>query len=543
MTSKPKIVVRDRIYIPVKHVSSEDVRKHYVKSLYDDRNCARCEYRGDRHSYLCDKCESFKGSYKLWSRKVIAGVDYYGIPIGDRMMVQRKLGVVYDDYRIVDRRVTTPFDFPIKFIIDPYDYQHKVIKQFLRKKFGLIEAPPRTGKTLIMLYIAIKLGLKVVLLAKQHEFLTQFLDHIHGNEKEGIPKCTNLPELEKKHGRKLYGFPRKDEDYENFQIFVCTYQQFISEKQGRDRFNKLARVVGTLMIDEVHTANADEFSRVVSRFRCRYKMGVTGTVQRKDRKHFIIRHLLGPIVARTKREALTPTVYVHPTIGVYPKSAYRGKAGWVYAMKFLSKHKKRNQQIVDRVLKDLENGHNIVIPVQFKEHVFELQRLINQQYGSKICEIFVGGGGKANKERRKQILEEAKANKIRVIVGIRSLLQLGLNVPSWSAIYTVIPISNEPNYKQETKRVCTPMEGKRPPIIRLFYDDHLGQSIGCARSCLTQMRKFKYKFATTEIQRQRVSEIYASGKGGRQEDDCYGDIETGRGRKTPKLITSTQRIL
>lgn len=373
--------------------------------------------------------------------------------------------------------------------------------------------------TLISLYIGLQLGQKMLLLANQHEFVEQFLDHVHGNEEEGIPKCTNLPELEDKYGKKLYGTPKTDEDFENFQIFAMTYQAFMSEKNGKDRFKKINGKIGTVGVDEVHKSAAEGFSRVMQMFRTRYRFGVSATIDRKDGLQFVVKNILGPVVARSTREALTPTAILIPT-EVKGKSFGTGKGAWVRAMQYLSKDKKRNALIVDWVMKDLKKGHNIVIPVAFKNHVMLLRDLINERFGSDICETFVGGGGKKNKLERKAILARAKAGKTRVIVGIRSLLQLGLNVPQWSCIYTVIPISNEPNYKQETKRICTPLEDKRPPIIRLFYDANIGQSLGCARNCVRQMRKFKYAFKSGEKQELRMQEVMG---GAREEDPLAND--------------------
>jgi hypothetical protein len=189
--------------------------------------------------------------------------------------------------------------------------------------------------------------------------------------------------------------------------------------------------------------------------------------------------------------------------------------------------------IVDWVMKDLKNGHNIVIPVVFKKHAAELQHLINKRYQevfdkrTNICALFVGGGGNKNKDLRKQILSDAKSNKIRVTVGIRSILQRGLNVPTWSAIYEMAPISNEPNLRQETKRVCTPMEGKRPPIIRLFVDMDLGQSIGCARATIGHMKGFKYHFKKNP--KQFALQYQILGDKNRKQLESEWGFETGGG--------------
>lgn len=252
-TNKNAVIIRERVYIPTHLVDTKFVKSNYVTRMYEDRACAKCAHFADRHSYLCDECPAYLGKVVLHAPKMVKGVSYIGIPVGDKLNFERKTGLLFSETEFIDRRVTAPFAFKIKFLASLRDYQTPVVEQFLAKKYGLLEAPPRTGKTLMALYICLKLGQRTLMLANQHEFLTQFIDHIQGNEAEEIPKCTNLPELQSKAGKKLYGFPKTDADFENFQFFTMTYQQFLSEQRGLDRFRKIAKQVGTIFIDECFT--------------------------------------------------------------------------------------------------------------------------------------------------------------------------------------------------------------------------------------------------------------------------------------------------
>jgi superfamily II DNA or RNA helicase len=514
---KPKLYIRDRIYIPVSTIpDTENVARKYTRHIFKDSGCRSCEYLNDRPCFTCESCANYSGPIKLWVSKTIAGVQYAGIPIGAKKNVERKLFIDFNDYRVIDNRTTAPFDYKIKFTLELRPHQTVLVSDFLKSKYGLLEAPPRTGKTVLLLYIGLKLGQRMLLLANQHEYLQQFLWHIEGNEAEGIPKCTNLPELQAKYGKKLYGFPKTEEDFRTMQFMVMTYQSLSDTVQGKKRFNLLSENIGTVGIDEAHKVGANIFAKTLNSFKTRYRFGVTGTVERKDHRHVIVKDIIGPVVAKATVEAMNPKVFIKGT-GIKLK---RDPSLWVYKMKALCNDKSRNEMIVQRCVKDVRAGHSVVIPLIFTKHIRDIVSAINEAYGEPIAEAFVGGGAAKQKKARQDILSRAKSGETKVIVGTRSLLQLGLNVPRWSAIYTAIPISNKPNYKQETSRVRTPMEGKRRPIIRLFYDERMPASVACAKNSLAHMVEFGYEISSDKITQEAVVDLSRWKSGRSRSDDA-----------------------
>jgi hypothetical protein len=90
-----------------------------------------------------------------------------------------------------------------------------------------------------------------------------------------------------------------------------------------------------------------------------------------------------------------------------------------------------------------------------------------------------------------------------------------------------MPINNRENLKQETARVCTPKEGKRPPIIRMFLDYGVGISIGCAKASLNHMTEFGYKLAGTDRQVE-IQNSLSSGAKRNTVKTKYANNSTGR---------------
>ncbi len=221
-------------------------------------------------------------------------------------------------------------------------------------------------------------------------------------------------------------------------------------------------------------------------------------------KHYNYFMVVGEVKSKIIRAQLKAKMIIIDT-KVRNKSAYAGKPGFVKLGKMLAAHKKRNELIVEYAVKDIEAGHSIVIPVHFKEHVQLLVKMINEAVGYEVAVPFVGGGGAVNKRYRKQVKQLATERKILVIVGIRSLLQRGINIKPWSALYYVMPMNNEPNWKQESSRILTPMKNKRQPIIRFFADSKCNASLKYLNNTWNQAIKFAHE--PTAVAKERFREI------------------------------------
>lgn len=374
-----------------------------------------------------------------------------------------------------------------------------------------------------------EIGNCAIIMADQKDFLDGFLETFHA--------VTNTLALEEKYGRKLVGFPKTLKDFETFQVVLVTYQQLIKDtKAAKDKLRVLRTRFGVLAVDEVHRTCAPQFSRILSMMTTRVRFGLSATPNRKDKRENLAFHMIGPVIATTKAEALKPKIAVHYTPDtVKSRNQFTGQAGWTKFCQFLAKHEDRNMMIVDRVLKDLKAGRNIAIPIMFTEHAEKLKREINAAYGEDIAEVFLGGSKHA--KFRKQIVDDARKGKIRVVIGIRRLIQVGINVPQWDTLYYIKPLNNAPNWEQESYRILTPLKDKKTPLIRMFVDRNMNRALGCFKSTLQTSIEFGHELLPKSKQRLKDdygSAIYdppsKSGRGGKSVNNSRSSSSSILGR-------------
>jgi len=505
-----RIVLADKIYIPKSKLGKKGtsaIKKDYQRYSFIDKICARCEYEPDRPTLACEDCPAYQGNFRFWQEKEVKGVRYIGIPLGDRAKAKEHM----PNLPIDDRRVSPKLPHSIEITATLYDFQEKAVEEMVRKKYGLLQSMPRTGKTVMAAAITCRLGLKTIIFAHQNDLVEQFLDTFH--------KFTNVLEVEKFHSTRIVGICSKPSDYDTYSICLATYQQFISAG-GKKRLQAIRKKFGVVITDEVHKGNASCYSKVLNTFSSKYRFGMSATPYRKDGLEFVIENIVGPVVHQTEATTLTPVVSLIET-GVSTRYNYKI---WTYAMRFLEEQEKRNKLILKYLVNDIKKGRHIVVPVIFQSQVTFFVEALNKKFGKTVAEGF---HGKVPKKKRKEILDLARSGEVKCIIAMRSMLT-GVNVPRWNTLFEIMPISNPPNFEQEIRRICTPMEGKPKPYIRFFIDD-LSLSKGCFRTCLQTFRKEGIRF--TEKTKHLIPYYCGSRQRSSSDDEEYKPKRTQRRRR------------
>ena len=442
---------------------------------------------------------------RLYKTTWLAGEQWTGLPRGQPDLVKFVLNDSGLMDQVVDVRSAPKAKIGLKMQGTYRDYQVPAIKALTKNTNGVLHMPPRMGKTVIGVGAASKLGLKTLIVAHQRDLIEQFCKETIYNKKLF-------------GGRKgVAGICSELGDFKKYPICLVTYQTFLSPK-GQKLLSDIRHMFGVVLIDECHRLPADRYMQIISKFSAKYMWGLTGTPDRKDGRYTITERLIGPVIHSSgKHKVMKPKLYGHMTSLQKPK---RKITHWVYLMNYIFRSGARNKQIARMVAKDVKRGHTVLVPIVRKNHADELEKLINTELRRKVCFKFTGDIPKNKRQPARDRMNDDTS--IKVVIAMRPML-LGMNVPRWSCIYTIAPISNVPTYTQEVFRICTPMEGKRTPIIRYFFDANIGVSYGCFRTCCKTLLDRENGFVPT---RSFEKLLTFAGQTKRQQD--YDDISTFR---------------
>ena len=545
-------VIKSKIYIPEQDITEECLRDNYEIEMFQESICARCPYKKDKPNEYCEACSAYEGILRLWAKNYIQGKAYYTIPSGNIKRASKLTGIDFSDYK--DLRCIKPFDSDLHWIGQLRQgevvngvqsaNQQLLVDTWLseEKRYGFVQAPPRTGKTVCANYISMQIGYKPLIIAHQHELLENFM--------KSLKRDTNLLELQEQTGKEIAKILEKKKDLgkEDYDILMFTYQSFIREASDEDFKKYIQGHYGLVIIDEAHQAGAAAYAKFLGKLDCRYRLGMSATPLRKDALNFVLLNIIGPTTVKSQSTGLIPRIEILET-GIKSKYSY---ALFVKAYQFLQREEKRNKLILKEVIKDLKNHKCIIIPVDSKAHMKALVDSINQYF---MDEIAIGyHSGVIN---RKNILNEIDSGKYRVVVAIKSMIKQGIDLLSPSMIYIQIGMSAAPQPKgspmfyQMGNRVCTPYSGKPEPIVKIFIDE-MPQSYGCFASLFSKeikpgliipesgkprykMSKKAYDYASSIVKKIGMKIYKQSGKFNPDTDEKSEDSE---GIKNPKQLLS-----
>lgn len=451
-----KVFKREAMFIRSKGIPKkvqDRVKEKLQFRFYAEKSCKTCDNRPERPNDICETCAAYSGGYDLGSSVKINDKKYLKIPIGSSPSI----------LEYVNKHVTTKIvDKSPRVKVKRYNFtgtlkpeQVIAVKAMIANKRGVLKAPPRSGKTVMATAVACLLRIKVLFLASQRDWLMGFHETFVGSKTQ--KPLTDLDPKRIKLCKTL-------KDFEDHDVCMATVQTFYSEG-GEKLLAKLRDMFQMVVCDEVHTSAADKYIRILSKLNFDYGFGLSGTPSRKDAKFVLVENILGPMIHEVIVKGERPEIRLTRT--KYKKD-YKGSAPWTRMVSSLENDKGRLKTIAQTAIKDVENGHMILIPMAGVKPIAKLVALINKLAGKELAFPFVGG---LKKNLRDEYIQKARGYKIKILVGTAKILSTGINIPRASMLYELILSSNKENAEQRMRRVLTPMEGKPRPCIRYFLDD------------------------------------------------------------------------
>ena len=348
------------------------------------------------------------------------------IPIG-------RIDLIPNDYEVVDKRVEKPVEFPdFKFELRPSqeDAYNEVDDNCI------INAWVSGGKTFTGLAIAGKLGQKTLIIVHTVPLRNQWAAEVE----------------------KVYGITPGIIGSGKFDL---SSPVVIGNTQSLyRRIQDIRREFGTVILDEMHHVSSPTFSKVVDTNYARYKIGLSGTIERKDGKHVVFRDYFGQKVIKPPKENyMTPSIWIH-------RSEIRFMDGsnipWANKVTQLAYNEEYVHTIALLAAAFATKGHKVLV---VSDRVHFLQACAELAGDKAICVT-----GEVPHEQRETLMSKITDGKANILFGTQAIFSEGISLDDLSCLILGTPVNNEPLLTQLIGRVIRQKEGKRNPIV---VDIHL----------------------------------------------------------------------
>lgn len=348
------------------------------------------------------------------------------IPIG-------RMDLIPEDYEIVDKRVNSPVEHEtFKFDLRPS--QKKVHDEI--DDNAIVNAWVSWGKTFTGLAIAAKLGQKTLVVTHTTNLRNQW-------EKE-VQKCFGIQAGRIGSGQFNIKAP----------IVVGNIQSLYR------KMDDIKQEFGTLILDEMHHVSSPTFTRIVDEMPTRYKIGLTGTLERKDGRHVVFRDYFGHNVFKPPKEN-----YLIPEVHVI-KSDIRFLDGsftpWAERINHLAYNEEYVHSVAMIAAKYAALGHKVLVVSDRVAFLKACARLV----GDNAVSIT----GDMDFQEREDTMQLIKGKDKNILFGTQSIFSEGISLNDLSCLVLGTPVNNEPLLTQLIGRVIREQEGKRQPVV---VDIHL----------------------------------------------------------------------
>ena len=348
------------------------------------------------------------------------------IPIG-------RTDLIPSHYEIVDKRLSFPIDFPqFKF---PLRESQQDVYDALDDNC-IINAWVSWGKTFTGLAIAGKLGQKTLVVTHTVPLRNQW-----------------AKEVEKVYGIKP-GIIGSGQFNLDAPIVIGNTQTLYRN------IDKIRKEFGTIILDEMHHVSSPTFAKIIDTSHARYKIGLSGTIERKDGKHVVFRDYFSPNVFKPPKENfMVPTIHIYKSEVRFPDGA---SIPWAKRVNALVNNDEYRHSVALLASAYAARGHKVLV---VSDRVHFLKSCAELTGETSVCVT-----GEVGHEDREKLVDEILYGKKNILYGTQAIFSEGISVNTLSCLILATPINNEPLLTQLIGRVIRKLEGKCSPVV---VDIHL----------------------------------------------------------------------
>lgn len=350
-----------------------------------------------------------------------------------RFCKEQKIDFEFQDHRKLKESIIFSFHATLR------THQNKAVETVSKKNFGVIVAPPGSGKTII--------GLKIISEKKQPSLIVVHRIQLLEQWQERVQTFLGIPKHE-------IGIIGKGKTKIGKQITIATIQSLPKQiEQIQNQF-------GTILVDECHHIPAETFRSTIEKLNTFYLYGLTATPFRKHNDEKLIFAFLGEIISEVGSTEIEN--FKHAQIIVKNTNLdipFNSKTeSFETLSKILIHDSERNKLILNDIKIELSKGKRIAIITERKDHIDTLCLFLRQSY--EVVTLS-GDDSESNKKSKWEILQQGN---FQILITTGQYFGEGSDLSTINSLFLVYPFSFKGKLIQYIGRV------QRSEINPTIYD-------------------------------------------------------------------------
>lgn len=213
------------------------------------------------------------------------------------------------------------------------------------------------------------------------------------------------------------------------------------------------REFGTVILDEMHHVSSPTFTKVIDGMFSRYKIGLSGTIERKDQKHVVFKDYFGSKIFKPDKEnTMTPEVHVIES-GIHFSDG--SSVPWAEKVNILKESNLYKNLVIALADKYARDGHKVIVVSERVEFLKDCNSMSKEP-----SDLIIG-----ETKDRDRVIEAVFSNEITQVWGTQSLVSEGLSINPLSCLILATPLNNMPLLEQLIGRIIREYPGKIKPVV------------------------------------------------------------------------------